>query len=106
MGNRSRTEIVGNILDAANGGTSKTKIMYIAFKLWTIKRILFYIDREFYSILTIKDNLKEISFYVLFLFFTLFMSLKYFLYFFFYYFLYLLFSSFYINSSRYNHLYT
>ena len=29
MGNRSRTEIVGNILDAANGGTSKTKIMYI-----------------------------------------------------------------------------
>ena len=31
MGNRSRTEIVGNILDAANGGTSKTKIMYIAF---------------------------------------------------------------------------
>ena len=28
---RSRTEIVGNILDAANGGTSKTKIMYIAF---------------------------------------------------------------------------
>ena len=31
MGNRSRTEIVSNILDAANGGTSKTKIMYIAF---------------------------------------------------------------------------
>ena len=31
MGNRSRTEIVGNILDAANGGASKTKIMYIAF---------------------------------------------------------------------------
>jgi predicted transcriptional regulator len=31
MGNRSRTEIVGNILDAANGGTSKTKIMYTAF---------------------------------------------------------------------------
>ena len=31
MGNRSRTEIVGNILDAANGGTTKTKIMYIAF---------------------------------------------------------------------------
>ena len=28
---RSRTEIVGNILDAANGGTTKTKIMYIAF---------------------------------------------------------------------------
>ena len=31
MGNRSRTEIVGNILDAANGGATKTKIMYIAF---------------------------------------------------------------------------
>ena len=31
MGNRSRTEIVGNILDAANGGVSKTKIMYISF---------------------------------------------------------------------------
>ena len=31
MGNRSRTEIVGNILDAANGGETKTKIMYIAF---------------------------------------------------------------------------
>ena len=28
---RSRTEIVGNILDAANGGATKTKIMYIAF---------------------------------------------------------------------------
>ena len=33
MGNRRRIEIVGNILDAANGGTMKTKIMYIAFKL-------------------------------------------------------------------------
>ena len=32
MGNRSRTEIVYNILDAANGeGTTKTKIMYYAF---------------------------------------------------------------------------
>jgi len=31
MGNRSRTEIVGNILDAANGGISKTKIMYLSF---------------------------------------------------------------------------
>jgi len=28
---RSRTEIVGNILDAANGGTTKTKLMYKAF---------------------------------------------------------------------------
>ena len=32
MGNRSRTEIVAMILDAANkGGETKTKIMYIAF---------------------------------------------------------------------------
>ena len=31
MGNRSRTEIVGNILEAANGGVSKIKIMYFAF---------------------------------------------------------------------------
>jgi predicted transcriptional regulator len=32
MGNRSRTEIVGMILDAANeGGETKTKIMYFAF---------------------------------------------------------------------------
>ena len=32
MGNRSRTEIVASILDAANkGGETKTKIMYIAF---------------------------------------------------------------------------
>ncbi len=28
---RSRTEIVGNILDAANGKATKTKIMYKAF---------------------------------------------------------------------------
>jgi predicted transcriptional regulator len=28
---RSRTEIVGNILEAANGGATKTKIMYTAF---------------------------------------------------------------------------
>jgi predicted transcriptional regulator len=28
---RSRTEIVGNILEAANGGATKTKIMYRAF---------------------------------------------------------------------------
>ena len=31
MKNRSRTEIVGNILDSANGGATKTKIMYKAF---------------------------------------------------------------------------
>ena len=28
---RSRTEIVGDILEAANGGATKTKIMYKAF---------------------------------------------------------------------------
>ena len=31
MGNRSRTEIVATILEAANGGETKTKIMYFAF---------------------------------------------------------------------------
>ena len=47
MGNRSRTEIVGNILDAANGGTSKTKIMYIHFLSYgQLKDIPFYIDRK------------------------------------------------------------
>jgi predicted transcriptional regulator len=28
---RSRTDIMGEILDAANGGTTKTKLMYQAF---------------------------------------------------------------------------
>ena len=28
---RGRTEILGNILDAANGGATKTKIMYLVF---------------------------------------------------------------------------
>jgi predicted transcriptional regulator len=31
MGSRSRTEIVAMILNAANGGETKTKIMYFAF---------------------------------------------------------------------------
>ena len=31
MANRSSTEIIANILDAANGGVSKTKIMSFAF---------------------------------------------------------------------------
>ena len=31
MGNRSRTEIVSMILETANGGATKTKIMYNAF---------------------------------------------------------------------------
>jgi predicted transcriptional regulator len=55
MGNRSRTEIVSSILDAANGGgASKTKIMYTAFlsynqlneylSLLTENNILEYLD--------------------------------------------------------------
>ena len=48
---RSRTEIVGNILDAANGGTTKTKIMYIAFLSYTQLN-------EYLSIL-IENNLVE-----------------------------------------------
>ena len=51
MGNRSRTEIVGSILDAANGGGSKTKIMYIAF-------LSFGQLKEYLSIL-IENNLIE-----------------------------------------------
>ena len=31
MGNRSRTDIVAMILEAANAGETKTKIMYFAF---------------------------------------------------------------------------
>jgi predicted transcriptional regulator len=51
MGNRSRTEIVSNILDAANEGTTKTKIMYIAFLSYTQLN-------EYLSIL-IENNLIE-----------------------------------------------
>ena len=51
MGNRSRTEIVSNILDAANGGTTKTKIMYIAF--------LSYNQLNEYLSLLIENNLIE-----------------------------------------------
>jgi predicted transcriptional regulator len=51
MGNRSRTEIVGNILDAANGGTSKTKIMYTAF--------LSYGQLKEYLSILIENNLIE-----------------------------------------------
>ena len=51
MGNRSRTEIVGNILDAANGGVSKTKIMYIAF--------LSYGQLKEYLSILIENNLIE-----------------------------------------------
>ena len=51
MGNRSRTEIVSNILDAANGGASKTKITYTAF-------ISYNQLKEYLSIL-IENNLIE-----------------------------------------------
>jgi predicted transcriptional regulator len=52
MGNRSRTEIVSSILDAANGGgTTKTKIMYYAF--------LSYNQLNEYLSLLIENNLIE-----------------------------------------------
>jgi predicted transcriptional regulator len=52
MGNRSRTEIVSNILDAANeGGETKTKIMYFAF--------LSYNQLNEYLSLLIENNLIE-----------------------------------------------
>ena len=51
MGNRSRTEIVRNILDAANGGISKTKIMYTAF--------LSYNQVQEYLSVLIENNLIE-----------------------------------------------
>jgi predicted transcriptional regulator len=48
---RSRTEIVSNILNAATGGTSKTKMMYKAF-------ISYNQLKEYLSIL-IENNLIE-----------------------------------------------
>ena len=51
MGNRSRTEIVGNILEAANGGATKTKIMYTAF--------LSYNQLKDYISILIENNLIE-----------------------------------------------
>ena len=48
---RSRTEIVGNILEAANGGATKTKIMYKSF-------ISYNQLKEYLSIL-IENNLLE-----------------------------------------------
>jgi len=51
MGNRSRTEIVSNILDAANGGATKTKIMYKAF--------LSYAQLKEYLSILIENNLIE-----------------------------------------------
>ena len=53
MGNRSRTEIVAMILDAANegGGETKTKIMYFAFLSYAQLK-------EYLSVLT-ENNLIE-----------------------------------------------
>ena len=52
MGYRSRTEIVCNILDAANGGgATKTKIMYTAFLSYAQLK-------EYLSVLT-ENNLLE-----------------------------------------------
>ena len=51
MKNRSRTEIISNILDAANGGATKTKIMYIAF--------LSYNQLKEYLSILIENNLIE-----------------------------------------------
>ena len=48
---RSRTEIVSNILDAANGGATETKIMYIAF--------LSYNQLKDYLSVLIENNLIE-----------------------------------------------
>jgi predicted transcriptional regulator len=51
MANRSRTEIVGSILDAANGGATRTKIMYTAF--------LSYNQLKEYLTILIENNLIE-----------------------------------------------
>ena len=48
---RSRTEIVSNILEAANGGVTKTKIMYKAF--------LSYAQLKEYLSVLIENNLIE-----------------------------------------------
>ena len=51
MGNRSRTEIVAMILNSANGGETKTKIMYFAF--------LSYGQLKEYLSILIENNLIE-----------------------------------------------
>ena len=50
---RSRTEIVCNILDATNGGATKTKIMYTAF--------LSYGQLKEYLSVLVENNLIEYS---------------------------------------------
>jgi predicted transcriptional regulator len=51
MKNRSRTEIVANILESANGGATKTKIMYKSF--------LSYAQLKEYLSVLIENNLIE-----------------------------------------------
>ena len=51
MKNRSRTEIAASILDAANGGATKTKIMYKSF--------LSYAQLKEYLSILIENNLIE-----------------------------------------------
>ena len=51
MGNRNRTEILSNILDAAKGGETSTKIMYKAFLSYNQ-------IKEYLSVLT-ENNLIE-----------------------------------------------
>jgi predicted transcriptional regulator len=51
MGSRSRTEIVRDILDSANGGATKSKIMYTAF--------LSYIQVHEYLSVLIENHLIE-----------------------------------------------
>ena len=51
MKSRSRTEIVSMILESANGGATKTKIMYIAF--------LSYNQLKEYLSVLIENNLLE-----------------------------------------------
>ena len=51
MGSRSRTEIVSQILESANGGATKTKIMYTAF--------LSYVQLNEYLSILIENNLLE-----------------------------------------------
>ncbi|HKR72597.1 MAG TPA: winged helix-turn-helix domain-containing protein, partial [Candidatus Nitrosocosmicus sp.] len=50
---RNRTEIISNILNAANGGISKTKIMYKAF--------LSYAQIKEYLPILLENNLLELG---------------------------------------------
>lgn len=48
---RSRTDIISQVLDAANGGTTKTKIMYKAY--------LSYAQLKEYLMILVKNDLLE-----------------------------------------------